>query len=88
MRVLYRLAKSRGVGCNGDADGSLLGIKAWVGLGRFVLQSYEKSELEVEPGSTEHAARCKVPSHQKHRRQSSRKLLYTEAKAKVSLFVP
>jgi hypothetical protein len=65
-----------------------LRIKAWVGLGRFVLQSYEKSELEVEPGRTEHAARCKVPSHQKHRRQSSRKLLYTEAKAKVSLFVP
>ena len=65
-----------------------LRIKAWVGLGRFVLQSYEKSELEVEPGRTGHTARCKVPSHQKHRRQSSRKLLYTEAKAKVSLFVP
>ena len=31
----------------------------------FVLQSYEKSELEVEPGCTEHAARRKVPSHQK-----------------------
>jgi hypothetical protein len=40
-------------------------VKSWVGLGRFVLQSYEKSELEVEPGCTEHAARRKVPSHQK-----------------------
>ena len=35
-----------------------LRIKAWVGLGRFVLQSYEKSELEVEPGRTGHTARC------------------------------
>jgi len=52
---------------------NLLRIKAWFGLGSFVLQSYEKWESEVESGSTEHTARCvKSQSHQKHQRQSSR----------------
>jgi hypothetical protein len=62
--VLHERVKSRGLAVVVVVN-NFLRIKAWVGLGRFVLQSYEKSELEVEPGCTEHAARRKVPSHQK-----------------------
>jgi len=77
---------------NGECSGRILGRiredKTMIGLGRFVLQSYEKSEFEVERSCTGYTARCmsRRMTKKAHQRQPSRRRTPVHRKkAQVSL---
>lgn len=77
---------------SGECSGRILGKtredKTMIGLGRFVLQSYEKSEFEVERSCTGYTARCmsRRMTKKAHQRQPSRRRTPVHRKkAQVSL---